>query len=115
MKELLRKLINKIKYNYISPNINKDNVLLIINENADLMIERFGITEERAEDITKYIEELIDKQTKEDNFLNTVNLLVETSKICLHQNELAYSSFMIGQFIHKYQNPAIRILNIKDL
>lgn len=72
----------------VTPSVGGVAPVIIINDSI-IVHEILGITEERAITLYEKIESLIFEQK------DTVKVMIEYSKFCLHQNEFAFGVFML--------------------
>lgn len=85
---------------YISPTFINNCEVLCINddEDNDNKLHRYlGITNERAIELGNAVDDIEKKSYKKNGQYHNGDILVETSKICKHPNELAMCCFIIGQ------------------
>jgi len=94
MKELLTKILNRLRYRYINPDKLQANSLLhvvSINETSKNLAETLGITEERWD----YLVDICKKKATAHENISTVFELC--SKECKHANELVMIGFLVGR------------------
>lgn len=68
--------------------------------------ERFGISEERFEELSDISANLMKKHDGD-----TISVIAELSKSCIHPNELAFFSFAIGRYEADRSNPFSHIMS----
>jgi len=86
----------------------KNVTLLEIEPDAELHYDALGITEERAKELEKHLYEIRENEKSG----KTSKVMVEFSKHCKHQNELALGMFILGIMLeHSRSNPFLSILN----
>lgn len=104
------KLTNLFKKKQKEPNllkpIDKSFELLIIEDDADnLLHTAFGMTKERVIFFNEKIMQLCKGEDQSQFDLLTV--MINLSKECKHQNELAFANLRLGRFIEAQANLSI--------
>lgn len=78
-----------------------------INDSTVILYESLGITENRAEEISKMLDSYVNNCK---DIFNTIDCIKTISQDLIHPNELFYASYYIGRYCES-QSSALDLIN----